>query len=199
MSADGSRYRVVELLTALLSTVAAAVVQSVAVWPANAQSTEVLFDYPQTFLNGIGTAQVSVPMESCRNLCSTRSGCAGFSYSSAASLCSLFSSVDGASENRLYTAGTRSLIIGYHPPTNPPAAAAQPPKVNGLNVPVPKLHENAKSTRKKGVRKSKPAAAHRVVPQQQEPVKKQGGRFKMCKTVRGVFQVPAGEFCSPGM
>lgn len=92
--------------------------------PANAQSVEVLFDYPQTVLSGPVSATVKVPSESCRKLCSTRSGCVGFDHSSSGDICRLFSAVVGAGDSQAHTAGTRGLIAGYRPPTNPPAAPA---------------------------------------------------------------------------
>ncbi|MFB9984765.1 PAN domain-containing protein [Mesorhizobium kowhaii] len=121
--------RIIALLFALLVAVAAAVVPPAGVRPANAQSAEELFRYPQTFLNGTVSATVSVPLEACRNLCSTRSGCAGFDHSSDGSVCRLFASVAGAEQSQGHTAGARSLVTGYRPPVNPPAfpQAAEPP------------------------------------------------------------------------
>ncbi|MER8511262.1 PAN domain-containing protein [Mesorhizobium sp. M0142] len=127
MSVGSSSYRIPGLLLALVGAVTAAVVSLVGIRSAKAQSTEELFNYPQTFLNGEVSAKVGIPMESCRKLCSTRSGCAGFDYSFADGLCRLFKNVAGASESQPHIAGTRSLVMGYHPPSNPPVAA-QPPE-----------------------------------------------------------------------
>ena len=92
---------------------------------AAAQSGAELFDYPQTALNGVVSAQVSVPAEACRQLCSTRSGCAGFDHSSE-NICRLFLIVGGATESVQHTAGTRSLLANYRPPLNPPVEPSQP-------------------------------------------------------------------------
>ncbi|WP_367219287.1 PAN domain-containing protein [Mesorhizobium sp.] len=78
--------------------VAAAVVSASDVQPANAKSTGELFDYPRTFLNGVVSAKVSIPLASCRELCSARSGCIGFDYASSDQLCRLFASVGSASQ-----------------------------------------------------------------------------------------------------
>lgn len=72
-----------------------------------------LFYYPHTSLNGTVSAKVSVQLESCRNLCSARSGCAGFDYSLNGDVCRLFASVGGAEESQRQTAGARSLVAGY--------------------------------------------------------------------------------------
>lgn len=181
--------------------------------PANAQSAGEFFDYPQTLLNGAVSATVSVPVGSCMKLCVARTGCVGFDHSSSDGLCRLFSSVDGADESQTSVAGTRSLVTGYRPPANPPVqpplpkpAEAEVPKPR--DAPSPKPVEAPKSARKSGVRKSappsvapkpKPPAAAPSSPQRRKPAAKQGGRFKMCTTVRGVFQVPANAVCSPGM
>ncbi|RWM48378.1 MAG: hypothetical protein EOR78_29465 [Mesorhizobium sp.] len=111
-----------------------------ALWPgiqtAGAQSTDVFFDYPQTMLNGPVSATVTIPvLESCRRLCSTRSGCIGFDYSSPGGLCRLFSAVVGAGDSQDHTAATRSLIPGYRPPTNPPAPPAPVPEVAAVEPP----------------------------------------------------------------
>ncbi|RVC84049.1 hypothetical protein EN745_00365 [Mesorhizobium sp. M4A.F.Ca.ET.022.05.2.1] len=117
------------LLLALVGAIAAAVVPSAGIPSANAQSIGDLFYYPHTSLNGIVSAKVSVQLESCRNLCSARSGCAGFDHSSNGDVCRLFASVGGAEESQGQTAGTRSLVTGYHPPINQPAPLqpAEPP------------------------------------------------------------------------
>jgi hypothetical protein len=81
--------------------------------------------------------------------------------------------------------------LAAEPPKSP---EVQPSKPRELQAPKP--HEAVKSERKKNVRKSRPAAPS--LAQRQKPARKQG-QFKFCKTVRGVFQVPANEPCSPGM
>lgn len=121
--------RIAGLLLEVVGAIVAAVVLSSGVRPANAQSTEELFRYPRTFLNGVVSATVSLPLESCRDLCSARSGCAGFDHSSDGSVCRLFASVEGAEQSQGHTAATRGLVTGYRPPTNPPAfpQAPEPP------------------------------------------------------------------------
>ncbi|ESZ57070.1 hypothetical protein X728_24415 [Mesorhizobium sp. L103C120A0] len=124
--------RTVGLLIGFVVAFAAAVVPPAGGRPANAQSAQELFRYPQTFLNGAVSATVSVPLEACSKLCSARSGCAGFDHSSHGGVCRLFSSVAGAQESQGHTAGTRSLVTGYHPPVNPPASPqAEPPPEPG--------------------------------------------------------------------
>lgn len=101
---------------------------------AGAQSSDILFNYPQTVLNGPVSATVSIPLlESCRKLCSTRSGCIGFDYSSSGGICRLFSAVVRGEDSQDHTAGTRSLIPGYRPPTNSPAPP--PPEVVAVQPP----------------------------------------------------------------
>ncbi|MER9412369.1 PAN domain-containing protein [Mesorhizobium sp. M0589] len=121
--------RIAGLLLGMVGAIAAAVFLSSGVRTANAQSTEELFRYPQTFLNGTVSATVNVPLEACRNLCSARSGCAGFDHSSDRSVCRLFASVGTAMQSQRHTAATRSLVTGYGPPVNPPAPpqSAEPP------------------------------------------------------------------------
>ncbi|MDX8457258.1 PAN domain-containing protein [Mesorhizobium humile] len=95
--------------------------------PAGAQSSDTLFDYPETVLNGPISATVNIPLqESCRRLCSTRSGCIGFDYASAGGICRMFSAVVGAANSNDHTAGTRSLIQNYRQPANPPAPPPAP-------------------------------------------------------------------------
>ncbi|MBZ9994121.1 PAN domain-containing protein [Mesorhizobium sp. BH1-1-4] len=125
--------RTVGLLLGWVVTVAAGIVPPAGSRPANAQSAQELFRYPQTFLNGAVSATVSVPLEACSKLCSARSGCTGFDHSSDGGVCRLFASVAGAMQSQGHTAGTRSLVIGYGPPVNPPASlpAAEPPSQPG--------------------------------------------------------------------
>ncbi|RWX58997.1 hypothetical protein EOA24_37390 [Mesorhizobium sp. M2A.F.Ca.ET.039.01.1.1] len=92
---------------------------SAAVPSANGQSTTELFDYPGTGLKGTVSAQPAVTLQECRLLCSSRSGCFGFDWSGA--MCRLFASVDSAYDSPASTAGTRNLVPGYRPPSNPPA------------------------------------------------------------------------------
>lgn len=209
MLACGLRHGIVGVLLGMAGAVAAVVLPN-GIRPANAQSAGEFFDYPQTLLNGAVSATVSVPIESCRKICVARTGCVGFDHSSPDGLCRLFSSVDGAHESQPHVAGTRSLVTGYHPPANPPVQTLSP-KPAKVEAPKPrdaspKPAEAAKSSRKNGVRKSappvaapKPPAAAPSSPQRKKPAAKRGGRYKICTTVRGVFQVPANEMCSPGM
>ncbi|GLR46235.1 hypothetical protein GCM10007880_67530 [Mesorhizobium amorphae] len=121
--------------------------------------------------------------------------------------------MDGADESLPHIAGTRSVVTGYRPPANPPVQSPSPKPAEAeapkpWDAPSPKPAEAPKSARKNGVRKSappavapkpKPPAAAPSSSQRRKPAAKQGGRFKMCTTVRGVFQVPVDEVCSPGM
>nr|ABR12884.1 Orf30 [Mesorhizobium sp. CJ1] len=210
MLADGLRHRTAGLLLAMAGAVAA-LLPSTGIRPANSQSAGGFFDYPQTLLNGAVSATVSVPIESCRKLCVARTGCVGFDHSSSDRHCRLFSSVDGADESQPSVAGTRSLVTGYRPPANPPMQARSPKPAEAeapkpRDAPSPEPAEAVKGARKNGVRKSappsvatKPPAGAPSSPQRRKSAAKQGGRFKMCTTVRGVFQVPANEVCSPGM
>ncbi|WP_210213612.1 PAN domain-containing protein [Mesorhizobium sp. M2A.F.Ca.ET.039.01.1.1] len=92
--------------------------------PAAAQSApaDELFNYPDTVLNGIISAQVSTPLEECRKLCQQRSGCAGVGHSPK-NECRLYANVNGGQRDVGSTAQTRSLIPNYSDPTNPPLAA----------------------------------------------------------------------------
>ncbi len=92
--------------------------------PATAQSTRAdeLFNYPDTILDGLPSAQVSTPLEECLKLCQQRSGCAGVSHT-AKNECRLYATVNGGKRDAGSTAQTRSLIPNYSDPTNPPLAA----------------------------------------------------------------------------
>lgn len=115
MLAYGSRHAIARLLFGA----AAAVIVASGARLANAQDKE-LFDYPRTALDGVVSAKIGVSLERCKELCSARSGCVGFDHSSGADICTLLKTVVSATESRSHSAGTRSLIAGYHPPTNPP-------------------------------------------------------------------------------
>ncbi|TPN15909.1 hypothetical protein FKO01_38800 [Mesorhizobium sp. B2-3-3] len=94
----------------------------------NGQSMGELFSYPESELSGKVSVQASVPLEQCRSLCSSRSGCLGFDFSSSngASVCKLFEKVDSAHNSPEHTAGTRTLVAGYPPPSNPPLQPLPP-------------------------------------------------------------------------
>ncbi|MER8511243.1 hypothetical protein NKJ36_19930 [Mesorhizobium sp. M0142] len=96
---------------------------------ASAQATAELFDYPVTALDGTVSAKVVAPLQACRSLCSSRSGCVGFDHSSEGSICRLFSIVGSAHQSLVSTAAARNLIAGYRPPSNPPVAPAATPAV----------------------------------------------------------------------
>ncbi|WP_348629132.1 PAN domain-containing protein [Mesorhizobium sp. WSM4308] len=132
-----------ELLLRAAGSSLAALVVLVGIQPIGAQTTAVFFDYPGTSLNGVVSAQVIAPLQACRSLCTSRSGCVGFDHSSADNSCRLLAGVSSAGESRASTAATRNLIIGYRPPSNPPAtpSAAQPkvsraapPNISGRKV-----------------------------------------------------------------
>ncbi|WP_164599379.1 protein kinase domain-containing protein [Rhizobium ruizarguesonis] len=109
------------------------------------QTTAEVFDYPVTALDGFVSAQIIVSLQACRSLCSSRSGCAGFDHSADGGICQLFSSVSSAHQSWPSTAATRNLIVGYRPPSDPPAAPSaveptpavvlsDPPDISGRKV-----------------------------------------------------------------
>lgn len=81
-----------------------------------------LFNYPDTALNGITSAEISKTAEECRKICSSRPGCVGFDHSGEKGICRIFASVGSARTVAGTLAQTRSLITGYREPTNPPLA-----------------------------------------------------------------------------
>lgn len=94
--------------------------------PSSAQgcsATDTLFDYPDTALSGMPSAQFTKPIDDCRRICSERSGCAGFDHSDKDGTCRIFSSIGGGRADAQSNAGTRALISGYGDPANPPLAA----------------------------------------------------------------------------
>ncbi|MGI0524785.1 PAN domain-containing protein [Rhizobium giardinii] len=82
---------------------------------------QTLFNYPDTALNGITSAEISKSPEECRKICSSRPGCAGFDHSEKG-MCRIFASVGSGKTVTGALSETRSLINGYHEPTNPPLA-----------------------------------------------------------------------------
>ncbi|RWM48366.1 MAG: hypothetical protein EOR78_29405 [Mesorhizobium sp.] len=90
----------------------------------NGQATAEFFDYPGTALKGMASAQMVVPLQQCRSICTSRSGCVGFDHRSDTGVCRLFASVDSAYDSPTFMAGTRSLLPGYRPPSNPPAQSS---------------------------------------------------------------------------
>ncbi|MFB9984764.1 PAN domain-containing protein [Mesorhizobium kowhaii] len=208
MLAYGLRYCTAVLLLGMAGAVAA-IVPPTGIRPANAQSTGEFFDYTQTHLNGSVSATVSVPLESCRNLCVARSGCIGFDHSSSEGLCRLFASVGGASQNQQYIAGTRSLVTGYHPPANPPVAAKPTePSIQGASEAEAKKQESATSQKTR-----KPAPVVRAKPRRKKqrdatnprPAAKskapspapaaRESKFRICNNHFGTFSVLASRKC----
>lgn len=118
MFAHPARRRVVFLAAAASSAFLAC-----GVLPTTGQVTAELFDYPGTALKGVTSAQMVVPLQECRSICSSRSGCVAFEYRSDASACKLFAKVESAFESPMTTAGTKDLVPGYRSPSNP---ATQP-------------------------------------------------------------------------
>ncbi|AZO32407.1 PAN domain-containing protein [Mesorhizobium sp. M1B.F.Ca.ET.045.04.1.1] len=104
----------------LFATAAVALLSSMAM-PAKAQPDSGFFGYPETTLDGTVSANIAVPLERCREICTERSGCEGFDYSHEAGICRMFDAVIGAKANPARTAGARNMIPGYTPPSNPPA------------------------------------------------------------------------------
>lgn len=106
-----------------LQSVAAALVLASAL-AVNASAQEAgkpLFNYPDTALNGITSAEIPKSVEDCRKICSSRPGCVGFDRSEKGT-CRIFASVGSARSVPGALSETRSLISGYHEPTNPPLA-----------------------------------------------------------------------------
>lgn len=85
-----------------------------------AAPTDELFHYPDTVLSGITSAEFSMPTAECSQICSKRSGCAGFDHAAKGEVCRLFASIAGARAEAGANAATRALITGYADPTNPP-------------------------------------------------------------------------------
>ena len=108
-------FRVAFLRLAMVAWMAAALLATMSCQYASAQqSGQGQFkDYPGTVLNGLPTATVPLDMESCRKLCSDRSGCAGFDHSSSTNECRIFGAVSGARDNATFTASTRYPVPGY--------------------------------------------------------------------------------------
>ena len=82
-----------------------------------------IFNYPDTAINGLDSARMEKSADECRNICSARSGCAGFDHTSKGNICRIFLSIGSARAETGSTAGTRSLINGYRDPTNPPLSS----------------------------------------------------------------------------
>ncbi|BCH05091.1 hypothetical protein MesoLj131b_70900 (plasmid) [Mesorhizobium sp. 131-2-5] len=108
----------------LLFAVAVAAVLTTGAGLADAQADSGFFDYPQTTLDGEISANMAVPLERCKEICSERSGCLGFDYSHEASICRLFKTIARATANPSRSAGTRSVVQGYRAPSNPPPSDA---------------------------------------------------------------------------
>ncbi|MER8629699.1 PAN domain-containing protein [Mesorhizobium opportunistum] len=213
MLAGGLRRGMAGLLLGLAGALAA-VVPPTGILPANAQSTGEFFDYPQTLLNGTVSATVSVPLKSCRNLCFARSGCIGFDYSSSDGVCRLFANVAGAGESPPHIAGTRSLVMGYRPPANPPVAA-QPTSQPSQGASEAEATKQKSATSQKT---GKPAAIVRAKPRRkkqreatsQRPAAKskaaspdptssastaRPSKFRICNNHFGTFSVLASRKC----
>lgn len=80
-----------------------------------------LFNYPDTVINGMISAEIPKSVEECRKICVDRAGCAGFDHSGKG-MCRIFASVGSAKKMPGSLAETRGLISGYDEPTNPPLA-----------------------------------------------------------------------------
>ncbi|RVC84033.1 hypothetical protein EN745_00360 [Mesorhizobium sp. M4A.F.Ca.ET.022.05.2.1] len=202
MLAHGLRHGIAGLLLGVAGAVAA-VVPPTGIRPANAQSVGEFSDYPQTLLNGTVSATISLSLESCRKLCSARSGCVGFDHSSNGDVCRLFATVGGADESQPHIAGTRSLATGYRPPANPPVAA-QPtePPIQGASEAEAKKQQSATSQET-----GKPAPVVRAKPRRKKqreatnprsPAKSKAARqskFRICNNHFGTFSVLASRKC----
>lgn len=78
-----------------------------------------LLDYPDTTLSGRETARVeNIDRGRCRQICSERTGCAGFDHDLTLSACRMYSQVASAREAPGSFAATRNQIAGFRPPSN---------------------------------------------------------------------------------
>lgn len=82
-----------------------------------------LFNYPDTLINGLVSAEINKTADECRKICIARSGCAGFDHTSKENICRIFLSVGSARADTGAVAETRVLINGYRDPSNPPLAS----------------------------------------------------------------------------
>ncbi|ANK71694.1 hypothetical protein FA04_03020 [Ensifer adhaerens] len=78
-----------------------------------------LFNYPNTAINGINSAELPKPLEECRKICAARTGCVGFDYSEKG-VCRIFASIGSVREAPGSTSETRAVVAGFRDPTNPP-------------------------------------------------------------------------------
>lgn len=81
-----------------------------------------LFIYPNTAINGITSAEFPKTLDECRKICAPRSGCVAFDHSEKG-ICRIFASIGSVKEMTGSTTEARTLISGYHDPTNPPLEA----------------------------------------------------------------------------
>ncbi|ANK71691.1 hypothetical protein FA04_03005 [Ensifer adhaerens] len=113
-----------------------------------ANPSDEFLEYPDTALSGKETAKLdNTEQERCRQLCSERSGCAGFEHDGAAKVCRVFSEIGTAREFRGLFSATRSEVAGFRPPSNlQPAPVAQPSISRWVhNGSVMSLHQKPKA------------------------------------------------------
>lgn len=78
-----------------------------------------LFNYPNTAINGINSAELPKALDECRKICAARTGCVGFDHSEKG-VCRIFASIGSVREAPGSTTETRLVVTGYRDPTNPP-------------------------------------------------------------------------------
>lgn len=86
--------------------------------PIFGQDASVFQRYPGATLSGLITAQVTTPEDRCRKICTERSGCAGFDFSSSTGQCRIFGGIAGARDDSSSTAATRYPVAGYRLPSS---------------------------------------------------------------------------------
>jgi hypothetical protein len=95
-----------------------------------AQDASTFREYPGANLSGLVTAQIKMPEERCRKLCTERSGCAGFDFSSSNGQCRIFGGIASAKDDSSSIAATRYPVPGFRPdavqPTNETPVANNP-------------------------------------------------------------------------
>lgn len=105
-----------EIFRTVAMLLAAGIIAIMIGQPVMAQETTPLNDYSGTVLSGLITAQIQMPVEKCRKICSDRMGCAGFDHSYSTNQCRIFGGIASAREASSFTAATRYPIPGYRQP-----------------------------------------------------------------------------------
>ncbi|MCZ7861405.1 PAN domain-containing protein [Agrobacterium salinitolerans] len=111
----------------------AAVCASVA-FPCRADPASEFLEYPDAALSGKETAKLdNTGLERCRQLCSERSGCAGFEHEETANICRMFSEIVTARDSRGVFAASRNEVAGFRPPSNLRPVSVPKPSISRWN------------------------------------------------------------------